>query len=149
MGFWGSAGYGLPASVAAKLRHPDRDVVCFAGDGCYMMHGQELMTAVTHGAAIIVLVFNNNMLGTIRMHQEREYPGRVSGTDLQNPDFVKLAEAYGAHGERVSATAEFLPAWQRAKASGKPALIELVYDPDAITPTTTLSAMRKKAGVAA
>ncbi|MGR6468923.1 thiamine pyrophosphate-binding protein [Rhizobium sp. PAMB 3182] len=135
----GSMGYGLPAAVAAKARFPEREVICFAGDGCFMMHGQEFVTAVRYGLPLITLVINNNIYGTIRMHQEREYPGRVSGTDLVNPDFAALARAYGGHGETVETTADFAPAFERARASGKPAIIEIKLDPEAITPTRTLS----------
>jgi acetolactate synthase-1/2/3 large subunit len=116
--------------------------VAFAGDGDFLMNGQELATAAQYGANVIVIVVNNGMYGTIRMHQEREYPGRVSGTELKNPDFAALARAYGAHGETVQETAQFAPAFARAMAAGKPALIELQLDPEAITPTTTLSALR-------
>ena len=115
---------GLPAAVAAKIRHPERQVVCFAGDGCFLMHGQEFSTAVMYNAALIVLVINNGMFGTIRMHQEREYPGRVSGTMMTNPDFAALAVAYGGHGEIVEETKEFAPAWERCVASGLPSIIE-------------------------
>lgn len=135
----GAMGYGFPAAIAAKLRDPQRSVVCFAGDGCFMMYPQELATAVQFGAALIVIVVNNGMLGTIRMHQEREYPGRISGTALHNPDFVALAQAFGAHGERVERTEDFAAAFQRAQASGKPALIELRTDPRQITPIARLS----------
>lgn len=135
----GSMGYGLPAAVAAKRLFPDREVICFAGDGCFMMHGQEFATAVRYGLPIIVVVVNNGIYGTIRMHQEREYPGRVSGTDLTNPDFAALAVAYGGHGETVAKTDEFAPAFERARASGKPSIIEVKLDPEAITPTRTLS----------
>ena len=141
----GSMGYGLPAAVAAKVVHPERPVVCFAGDGCFLMHGQELATAAHYGLNIIVLVINNGMYGTIRMHQEREYPGRLSNTDLTNPDFLLYARAFGAHGERVERTADFAPAFERAQASGKPALIELRIDPEAITPRSTLSQIREAA----
>ncbi|WP_340119293.1 thiamine pyrophosphate-binding protein [Pelagibius sp. 7325] len=141
----GSMGYGLPAAVAAKAVHPDRPVVCFAGDGCFMMHGQELATAVQYGLNIIVIVVNNASLGTIRMHQENHYPARVSATDLVNPDFAALARAYGAHGELVEDDADFAAAFQRAQASGKPALLELRIDPEAITPSATLSGLRAKA----
>lgn len=134
----GAMGYGFPAAIAAKLRDPRREVVCFAGDGCFMMYPQELATAVQYGAALIVIVVNNGMLGTIRMHQEREYPGRISGTELRNPDFVALAQAFGAHGERVERTEDFAVAFQRAQASGKPALIELRTDPRQITPVARL-----------
>jgi acetolactate synthase-1/2/3 large subunit len=141
----GSMGYGLPAAVAAKAVHPERPVVCFAGDGCFMMHGQELATAVQYGLNIIVLVVNNGSLGTIRMHQENHYPGRVSATELVNPDFAALARAYGAFGEVVEDGADFAAVFARARASGKPALIELRLDPEVITPTATLSGLRAKA----
>jgi acetolactate synthase-1/2/3 large subunit len=138
-------GYGVPSAVAAKLVHPERPVVAFCGDGGFMMTGQELATAVQYDLPIIVVVVNNGMYGTIRMHQEREYPGRVSGTALRNPDFAALARAYGAHGECVTATAEFEPALERSLASGKPAVIEVRIDPDAITPRATLSGIRAEA----
>jgi acetolactate synthase-1/2/3 large subunit len=141
----GSMGYGTPAAVAAKLVHPERPVVCFAGDGCFLMNGQELATAAQYGLAIVVLLVNNGMYGTIRMHQEREYPGRVEGTGLANPDFAALARAYGAHGETVERTEDFAPAFERALACGGPALLDLRIDPEAITPRTTLSAIRDKA----
>ena len=141
----GSMGYGLPAAVAAKAVHPDRPVVCFAGDGCFLMHGQELATAVQYGLNIVVLVINNNMLGTIRMHQERHYPGRVSATDFVNPDFAAYARAFGAHGEVVEWTEDFAAAFERAQAADKPALLELRIDPEAITPTATLSGLREAA----
>ncbi|WP_315807929.1 thiamine pyrophosphate-binding protein [Pseudomonas sp. C9-3] len=134
----GAMGYGFPAAIAAKLRHPQRSVVCFAGDGCFMMYPQELATAVQYGAALTVIVVNNGMLGTIRMHQEREYPGRISATQLRNPDFVALARAFGAHGELVERTEDFAAAFERAQASGKPALIELRTDPQQITPVSRL-----------
>jgi len=141
----GAMGYGVPAAVAAALRHPDRVVIAAAGDGDFMMTGQELATAVQYGAKPIVLVINNGMYGTIRMHQEREYPARVYGTALKNPDFVALAKAYGCHGERVTETAQFPAALARARAAGTAALIELVIDPQAITPTQTLEEIRTKA----
>ncbi|MGF1630776.1 MAG: thiamine pyrophosphate-binding protein [Kiloniellaceae bacterium] len=141
----GSMGYGLPAAVAAKAVHPERPVVCFAGDGCFMMHGQELATAMQYGLPIIVIVVNNGKLGTIRMHQENHYPGRVSATELVNPDFAALARAYGAYGEVVEDDADFAAAFGRAQASGKPALLELRLDPEAITPAATLSGLRAKA----
>jgi acetolactate synthase-1/2/3 large subunit len=141
----GSMGYGLPAAVAAKLAAPQRTVVAVTGDGDFLMNGQELATAAQYGAPVIALVVNNGMYGTIRMHQEREYPGRIFGTELQNPDFAAYARAFGGHGERVESTDQFAPAFERARASGKPALIELRIDPDAITTSTTLSALRKKA----
>ncbi|MBG6289045.1 thiamine pyrophosphate-binding protein [Pseudomonas nitroreducens] len=134
----GAMGYGFPAAIAAKLRDPQRSVVCFAGDGCFMMYPQELATAVQYGAALTVIVVNNGMLGTIRMHQEREYPGRISATQLRNPDFVALARAFGAHGELVERTEDFAAAFERAQASGKPALIELRTDPQQITPVSRL-----------
>jgi acetolactate synthase-1/2/3 large subunit len=134
----GAMGYGLPAAVAAKLAHPERTVVCFAGDGCFMMYPQELATAMQFGAAVIVLIVNNGMLGTIRMHQEREYPGRVSGTNLVNPDFVTFAESFGAHAERVESDADFPAAFARARASGKAAVIELCTDPLQIGPQSRL-----------
>ena len=130
--------------MAAKHLFPEREVICFAGDGCFMMHGQEFATAVRYGLPIIVLVINNGIYGTIRMHQEREYPGRVSGTDLTNPDFAALARAYGGHGETVETTADFVPAFERARASGKPAIIEIKLDPEAITPARTLTQIRTK-----
>jgi len=145
----GAMGYAVPAGVAAKIIDPQRTVVTFAGDGEFMMTGQELATAVQYGAGVIILVFNNNMFGTIRMHQERDYPGRVSGTTLHNPDFAALARAYGGHGEVVETTAEFGPALQRAleHANGKnlPAVIELRYDGNLITPNATLETIRKNA----
>ncbi|TCT07211.1 acetolactate synthase-1/2/3 large subunit [Tepidamorphus gemmatus] len=141
----GSMGYGTPAAVAAKRLNPDRMVVAFAGDGCFLMNGQEFATAVQYGLAILVIVVDNGMYGTIRMHQEREYPGRVSATDLTNPDFAMLARAYGGHGETVEATEEFAPAFERAVTSGKPALIHVKVDPQAITPTATIDAIRQKA----
>lgn len=142
----GSMGYGLPAAVAAKQLFPEREVICFAGDGCFMMHGQEFATAVQYGLPLIALVINNGMYGTIRMHQEREYPGRVSATTLDNPDFAALARAYGGHGETVKATEEFGPAFERARASGKPAIIEIALDPEAITPSRTLTEIAQTKG---
>jgi acetolactate synthase-1/2/3 large subunit len=138
----GSMGYGTPAAVGAKRLDPRRPVVAFAGDGCFMMNGQELATAVQYDLPILIVVVNNGSYGTIRMHQERHYPGRVSATELRNPDFAALARAYGAHGERVETTAAFAPALDRALASGKPALLELMLPAEVITPTTTLSAIR-------
>ena len=144
----GSMGYGVPAAVAAKTRHRDRTVICLAGDGDYMMNGQELATAVQYNLGIIFVVVNNSMYGTIRMHQERDYPTRTHGTALKNPDFAALAKAYGAHGEKVQDTKQFAGAFersQRAAAKGQPALIEVVIEPDAITTQTTLTAIREKA----
>ncbi|RUM99814.1 thiamine pyrophosphate-binding protein [Pseudaminobacter arsenicus] len=140
----GSMGYGTPAAVAAKALHPDRMVVAFAGDGCFMMNGQEFATAVQYDLPIIVIVVNNGIYGTIRMHQEREYPGRVEGTDLRNPDFAALARAYGGHGETVERTGDFAAAFERARDSGRPAIIEIRLDPEAITPTRTLTDIREK-----
>lgn len=141
----GAMGYGVPAGIAAKLAHPDREVVVFVGDGGFGMTGHELATAVLHGAAILVVVVNNGAFGTIRMHQERDYPGRTVATDLANPDFAALARAYGAHGETVAETAEFAPALARARASGKPAVVEVRLGLEAITARTTLSALRARA----
>lgn len=138
----GSMGYGLPASVSAKLTHPDRPVVCLAGDGCFLMHGQEFATAVQYGANIITLVINNGMFGTIRMHQERNYPGRVSGTELHNPDFAAYAKAFGGYGETVTRTEDFGAAFDRAVASNKPAILEIQVDPQALTPIKTLDQIR-------
>ena len=144
----GAMGYAVPAAVAAALAHPERVVVAFTGDGDFMMTGQELATAVQYGANPIVVLVNNGMYGTIRMHQEREYPARVYGTALRNPDFVKLAQAYGCHGERVTETAQFAAAFERARAAGTPALIELVIDPQAITAGQTIDEIRAKAQAA-
>lgn len=141
----GAMGYGIPAGIAAKLAHPEREVVVFVGDGGFGMTGQELATAVLHGAAIVVVVVNNGAFGTIRMHQERDYPGRTVATDLANPDFAALARAYGAHGETVEETADFAPALARARASGKPAVVEVRLGLEAITARTTLSAIRARA----
>ena len=141
----GAMGYGVPAAVAAKAIHPDRVVVAFAGDGCFLMTGQELATAVQYQLNVIFIVVNNNMYGTIRMHQEREFPGHVYGTALVNPDFAAYARAFGASGEMVENTAEFAPAFERAMKAGKPALIEIRIDPEAISPTTTLQAIREAA----
>ena len=141
----GSMGYGVPAAVAAKLVHPERIVVCIAGDGDFSMTGQELTTAVQYGAPVIVLVVDNGMLGTIRMHQERHYPGRVSATDLVNPDFAALGRAYGGRGERVDRADDFPAAFERAVAANVPAVLHLVVDPEAITPRQTISQLRAAA----
>jgi acetolactate synthase-1/2/3 large subunit len=138
----GAMGYSVPAAVGAKIAYPHRMVVSMVGDGGFLMTGQELATAFHHGVAPIVLVFNNQMYGTIRMHQERAYPGRVSGTGLTNPDFAKFIEAFGGHGEVVSETAEFAPAFRRAADSGKPAVIELRMNPDQITTRATIAELR-------
>jgi len=139
----GTMGYGIPAAVAAKVLHPERIVVCVSGDGDFLMSGQELATAVQYGAAIVVLVVNNGMLGTIRMHQERQFPGRAIGTDLVNPDFVAYARAFGAHAALVERTADFPGAFEDALAAGRPALLELRVDPEAITPRATLTEIRE------
>jgi len=141
----GSMGYGLPAAVMAKRSRPERIVVALAGDGDVMMTVQEFATAVQYGIAVVVVVLDNGMYGTIRMHQEREYPGRVSATELRNPDFAALARACGGHGERVERTEEFAPAFERGLASGLPAMIHCLVDPEALTPTMTLAAIREKA----
>jgi acetolactate synthase-1/2/3 large subunit len=139
-------GYGLPAAVAAALLHPERTVVNVAGDGDFLMTGQELATATGYGAKKLVsIVVDNGSYGTIRMHQEREYPGRVSGSDLFNPDFAALARAFGWHAATVAATSEFEPAFAEALAAGRPALLHLKLDTDVITSRTTLSAIRSAA----
>jgi acetolactate synthase-1/2/3 large subunit len=139
----GSMGYGLPAGVAAKRLFPEREVIVWAGDGDFLMHGQEFATAVQYDLPIIVVILNNGIYGTIRMHQERDYPGRVSGTDLKNPDFAAYARAFGGHGETVETTEEFAQAFERARKSGKPSIIEVKLDPEAITPTRTLTEIRE------
>jgi acetolactate synthase-1/2/3 large subunit len=141
----GAMGYGVPAAVAAKLVRPEARVVAFAGDGCLLMNGQELATAAAQGLDPIVLVVNNSMYGTIRMHQERMYPGRVSHTDLHNPDFVLFASSFGFHAELVERTDDFAPALDRALSHRGGALIELRIDPEGITPRTTLTAIRRDA----
>ncbi|WP_102958116.1 thiamine pyrophosphate-binding protein [Mangrovicella endophytica] len=141
----GAMGYGVPAAVAAKLTFPNREVVAFAGDGCFLMNGQELATAAQYDAKILFVVANNGMYGTIRMHQEREFPRRVYGTDLKNPDFAALARAYGLHGERVEDIAEFDAALERSLAAPGAALLELVTDPDVISVRTTIAALRQRA----
>jgi acetolactate synthase-1/2/3 large subunit len=134
----GSVGYSVPAGVMAKRQCPDKTVVVFAGDGCFLMHGNEFATAVQYNIPVIILVIDNGMYGTIRMHQEKNYPHRIVGTDLKNPDFKAYAEAFGGHGETVRTTAEFAPAFKRAQGSGKPAIIHCFIDPQAITPAKTL-----------
>jgi acetolactate synthase-1/2/3 large subunit len=142
----GAMGYGVPAAVAASIAAPERTVVCFAGDGDFLMNGQELATAAQYDGALVVIVFNNGMYGTIRMHQEREYPARVLGTALANPDFAKYGEAFGGFGAHVTRTEEFEPALKAALAFARekkrPAIIELKVDPQAITPNMTLEAIR-------
>jgi len=139
----GSMGYGLPAAIAAKLAYPGRTVVCLAGDGCLMMTLPDLATAVQYGLNIVILVANNGLYGTIRMHQESAYPGRVSGTKLINPDFASLARSFGATGERVETMTGFAPAFERACRATGPALLDLIVDPDAIAPGKTLSGLGK------
>jgi acetolactate synthase-1/2/3 large subunit len=141
----GAMGYGVPAAVAAKLVHPDRLVVGFCGDGGFMMTGQELATSALEGRGPIILVFNNAMYGTIRMHQERRFPGRVIGTALANPDFVGVARAYGIFGASVTRTEEFAPAFEEAASRAGAAIIELKMDPEIITTRTTLSEIRRQA----
>ncbi len=138
----GSMGYGVPAAIAAKLVHPQRMVVSWNGDGCFLMNGQELATAIQHDLAVVFVVIDNGMYGTIRMHQERNYPSRVSGTALVNPDFAALARAYAAHGETVNATADFAPAFERALACGRAALVHVKIDPQALTMGATLDELR-------
>lgn len=141
----GSMGYGLPAAIAAALRYPDRPVVALAGDGCFLMNGQELATAVRYGLNILIVVVDNASYGTIRLHQERRYPARVSGTDLVNPDFAALARAYGAWGETVESTADFTPALSRALARPGVALLHLKTDIEQIVPATTVAKLREAA----
>lgn len=134
----GAMGYGVPAAIAAKLRYPGREVVAFAGDGCFLMYPQELGTALQHHANLVIIIVNNGIYGTIRMHQERRFPGRVVATDIVNPDFIAMAQSFGAYAEQVSTTDAFPAAWQRATAAGRPAVLELLVDPDQSTPTFRL-----------
>jgi acetolactate synthase-1/2/3 large subunit len=129
----GSMGYGVPAGVGAKSVFPDREVIVWAGDGDFLMHGQEFATAVQHDLPVIVVILNNGIYGTIRMHQERDYPGRVSGTALTNPDFVKLGESYGMFATRVDKASDFKKLWSEVLKSGKAALIEIKMDPRQIS----------------
>ena len=142
-------GMGVPAAVAAAIAQPERCVVCFAGDGDFLMTGQELATAAQYGAGLVVIVFDNGMYGTIRMHQEREYPGREIGSNLSNPDFVQYAKAFGGHAEKVETTEAFAPALARALAVARderrPALLHLKVDPQAITPNLTMDQIRQNA----
>ena len=138
----GAMGYAVPSAVGLKIANPDRQVVAFVGDGGFMMTGQEIATAFHHAVDPIVIVFNNSMYGTIRMYQERTFPGRVSGTTLTNPDFAKYIESFGGHGEVVNTTEEFLPAFRRAAKSGKPSVIELRQDPEQITTRATITQLR-------
>ena len=141
----GAMGYGVPSAIGAAVVHRGRQVVCFVGDGGFLMTGQEIATAFHHGVAPIILVFNNRMYGTIRMYQERVYPERVSGTDLTNPDFARFIEAFGGHGEVVERTEELVPAYERAVASGKPALIEIRTNPEQLTNRATIADLRTQA----
>jgi acetolactate synthase-1/2/3 large subunit len=141
----GSMGYGVPAAIAMKRLYPERIVVAIAGDGDFLMNGQEFATAVQFNLPVIIIIADNGTYGTIRMHQEREYPGRVSATELKNPDFVAYAKAFGGFGVFVDKTADFVEAFKAATASGKPAIIHLKIDPEAITPLTTLANIREKA----
>ena len=143
----GSMGYGVPAAIAAKAVCPERIVVSWNGDGCFLMNGQELATAVQYRLNVIFVVVDNGMYGTIRMHQEKHYPARVYGTDLVNPDFAALARAYGAHGESVNRTVEFAPAFERALAHDGPSLLHLRIDPQAITMNATIDRIARS-GVA-
>jgi acetolactate synthase-1/2/3 large subunit len=138
----GAMGYSVPAAVAASILYPERTVVSFVGDGGFLMSGQEIGTAVQHGGKPIVLLFNNRMYGTIRMHQERDFPERVSGTDLVNPDFVGFAKSFGCYAERVEKTSDFMPAFERALKAGKPAVLELMTDPEQVSSRTTITALR-------
>jgi acetolactate synthase-1/2/3 large subunit len=140
----GSMGYGLPAAIAAKLVHPQRAVVNFQGDGCFLMTGQELATAVQYGLPIVTIVCNNGMFGTIRAHQEREYPNRVVGTTLMNPDFAAYGRSFGADGVTIEATADFEPAFARALASSRPTVIDLKTDPEASSAGKTLTEVRER-----
>jgi acetolactate synthase I/II/III large subunit len=140
----GAMGFALPAALAAKVVHPGRMVVAVVGDGDFLMTAQELATAVQHRLEVVVLVVDNGRYGTIRMHQERTYPGRVIGTDLHNPDFPALAEAFGAAGEAVADTEGFPAALDRALEAGRPALLDLLVDPDIIAPGLELSALRRR-----
>jgi acetolactate synthase-1/2/3 large subunit len=137
-------GYGLPAAVAAALRFKDRPVVCVAGDGDFLMNGQELATAAQYGADLLVILVDNSAYGTIRMHQERDYPSRVSATELRNPDFVKLAEAYGGWAERIEKTEEFAPALARSLERGGIRLLHCVTDVEVISNQTTIAALQAR-----
>ncbi len=141
----GSMGYGVPAAIGMQRLAPERTVIAFAGDGDFLMTGQEFATAVQYELPIIVVVVDNGMYGTIRMHQERHYPGRVMATALTNPDFAAYARAFGGYGATVEKTAEFFPAFDAARQSGKPAILHLKVDPEALTPTMSLTATREKA----
>ncbi|NBU96520.1 MAG: thiamine pyrophosphate-binding protein, partial [Actinobacteria bacterium] len=142
----GSMGFGLPAALAAKVHDPSRFVLCFAGDGDFQMNGNEMGTALQAGLNPVILIINNASYGTIRMHQEREYPTRVSGTAIVNPDYMAIAAAYGFHGERVTETGQFADAYQRACDSPTGAIVEIVTSTEAISPRTTITALRAAAG---
>ncbi|MNW93832.1 Acetolactate synthase isozyme 2 large subunit [compost metagenome] len=141
----GAMGYGVPAAIAAQIAHPERQVVCFAGDGCFLMSGQELATVARYALPIIFIVVNNGMYGTIRMHQEKTYPARVIGTELTNPDFAVFARSFGLHGVTVTDTAQFAPAFDAAVRERRATLIEIQVDPQAITPAATLDQLRRQA----
>jgi acetolactate synthase-1/2/3 large subunit len=141
----GSMGYGVPAAIGMKRLAPERTVIAFAGDGDFLMTGQEFATAVQYDLPVIIVVVDNGMYGTIRMHQERHYPGRVVGTELKNPDFAAYARAFGGYGATVEKTADFFPAFEAAQKSGKPAILHLKVDPEALLPTISLTATREKA----
>jgi acetolactate synthase-1/2/3 large subunit len=141
----GSMGYGVPAAIGVKRLHPERTVVAIAGDGDFLMSGQDFATAVQFGIPVIIIVADNSMFGTIRMHQEREYPGRISATTLRNPDFAAYARAFGGFGVTVDRTADFAGAFRAAEASGLPAIIHVKTDAEAITPTMTLTKLRESA----
>jgi acetolactate synthase-1/2/3 large subunit len=141
----GSMGYGIPAAIGMKRLAPERTVVAVAGDGDFLMTGQEFATAVQYRLPVIIIVADNGMYGTIRMHQERHYPGRVVATSLQNPDFAAYARAFGGFGATVEKTADFFPAFKEAQSSGKPAILHLKVDPEALTPVMSLTAIREKA----
>jgi acetolactate synthase-1/2/3 large subunit len=141
----GSMGYGVPAAIGMKRLSPERTVIAFAGDGDFLMTGQEFATAVQYDLPVIIVVVDNGMYGTIRMHQERHYPGRVVATDLRNPDFAAYARAFGGYGATVERTTDFFPAFEAAQRSGKPAILHLKVDPEALTPTMSLTATREKA----
>ena len=141
----GSMGYGVPAAIGMKRLAPQRTVIAFAGDGDFLMTGQEFATAVQYDLPVIIVVADNGMYGTIRMHQERHYPGRVVATGMKNPDFAAYARTFGGYGATVEKTADFMPAFEAAQKSGKAAIIHLKIDPEALTPAMSLSAIREKA----
>jgi acetolactate synthase-1/2/3 large subunit len=140
----GAMGYGVPAAIAAKSMYPHRTVVALAGDGCFMMAAQELATAMQYDLRVLFIVVNNSQFGTIRMHQERHYPNRVHGTGLTNPDFAAFARSFGAHGETVERTEDFLPALQRAMSAERAAVIEIRMTQEASTPGATLEQIREQ-----